>query len=279
MTVAAVRHALGAGGAWQRVLRGVYATFTGELRSRHLVRAALLRTGPEAAISATFACRSYGLRYVPAGPLIALVPAHVQRSCSPAALTFRVRTMPRTRSVRGVRVVEPDRAVIDACRGATSLRDVRALLCESVQSGLSTPDGIADVLGDARWKGSGLVRRALRDAGAGCRSAPECELRDVILKSEVLTEPRWNQPLPGDVSPPVIPDACWPEAGVVVEVDSVEWHRGGDAPEMTERRRAQYAALGWTVVPISPRRLREEPAAVLGEIERAVLAGLAARAA
>ncbi|MGH8825570.1 MAG: hypothetical protein ACRDVN_14015 [Jiangellaceae bacterium] len=61
----------------------------------------------------------------------------------------------------------------------------------------------------------------------------------------------------------------------MIEVDSVEWHRFGDAPETTERRRARLAALGWTVLPVSPRRIREEPMAVLREIEAAYLAGIA----
>jgi hypothetical protein len=56
----------------------------------------------------------------------------------------------------------------------------------------------------------------------------------------------------------------------VIEIDSVEWHRFGETPEMTERRHARLAARGWTVLPVSPRRIREEPVAVLGEIEAAI---------
>ena len=84
-----------------------------------------------------------------------------------------------------------------------------------------------------------------------------------------------NRPLPDARGAGLVPDACLDEALLVIEVDSVEWHRFGDAPETTERRRARLAALGWTVVPLSPRRIREEPVAVLGEIEAACLAGIA----
>lgn len=279
MTESAIRHALGPGGRWQRVLDGVYASFTGELQTRHLVRAALLRAGREAVVTGFFACRAHKLRYVRPGPLVLLVPAGVQRSCSPVARIMRVATMPPARVIAGLPVTEPDRAVVDACRGATSLRDVRALLCESVQSGLTTPNRIADVLGAARWKGAGLIRTAIGDTVVGCRSAPECELRDLVLRSRLLAEPRWNQPLPGHAGTDLVPDACWAEARVVVEIDSSEWHRFGDAPERTERRRARNAALGWTVLPVSPRRLREEPEAVLAEIVAAVRHGLAAHAA
>jgi hypothetical protein len=118
-----------------------------------------------------------------------------------------------------------------------------------------------------------LVSRVLSDVGAGCRSAPECEIRDLIRTSKVLPEPVWNQPLPGASEPPLVPDGQWRQARLVLEIDSVEWHRFGERAEQTERRRARYAALGWRVAPISPRRVRDSPAAVLRELEEAYLAG------
>lgn len=81
----------------------------------------------------------------------------------------------------------------------------------------------------------------------------------------------WNHALAG--APDLVPDAAWHDARVVVEVDSAEWHRLGDRVETTERRRARYAALGWTVLPISARPLREEASEVLHEIEQAVQRG------
>ncbi len=122
-------------------------------------------------------------------------------------------------------------------------------------------------------RGRALARQVLDDLAAGCRSAPECELRDVVRASRVLPPPRLNKPLPGVRG--MLPDACWPEARLVIEVDSRSWHGFGDAPERTERRRARYAALGWTVLPVSPARLRAEPGAVLRQIEAAYLAGIA----
>lgn len=272
---AAIEHALGPGNAWQRIARGIYAMFTGPLQPRHRIRAALLLAGPEAVVSGAAACRAYGLRYVPqdAGPVI-LIPRATRRVRSSFALVRRVSVWPNIRVVGGIRTAAPERAVLDVCYGMTSLQDIRALLCEAVQKGLTTPERLVTALHDARWKGSKLVRRALDDLAAGCRSAPEYELRDLVRLSSVLSEPLWNAPLP-DAPILMRPDACWPEARVVVEIDSAEWHRFGDLVEQTERRRARYAALGWTVVPVSPRRLREEPDAVLREIEAAVTVGYA----
>ena len=108
---------------------------------------------------------------------------------------------------------------------------------------------------------------------AGCRSAPECELRDLVRSSRLLPEARWNTPLPE--LPGVVPDAWFEAARLVLEVDSVEHHAYGLAPEHTQHRQAQVAAAGWTVVPIGPRRIRREPQVLLAEIEAAFRFGLA----
>lgn len=267
-----IRHALGRGQRWQRVVPGIYASFTGPLTPRHRLRAALLHAGPSAVVTGGRACSAHGMRYVPTeSPLVLLVPTTVSRQKTALADLRRVPVMPRYRLLQGIPVALPERAVLDACHGAVSLREVRAMHCESVQRGLTTPDRLSAELGGACWKGAALCRRALDDVFVGCRFAPECELRDLVRTSLVLSEPLWNHRLPGSAG--IVPDACWPAARVVVEIDSSEWHRMGDLVELTERRRARYAALGWTTVPISPRRLRDEPATVLHEIEEAVKLG------
>lgn len=276
LTVAALRHLLGHGGRWQRLVKGVYATFTGPIQERHLIRAALLYAGPDAMVTGTTACRAYGLRYVPAtGRPEILVPDSVQRAKVPIARIRRTRKLPVPRQVRSFPCAPPEHAAVAACRDQLVLRPVRALLCEVVQRGLATPDQLVAVLAGGPSAGSALPRRVLDDVVAGCRSAPECELRELMSGSHVLPEARWNHPLPDLRGDGLVPDACLDEAHLVIEVDSVEWHRFGETPETTERRRARLAALGWTVLPVSPRRIREEPIAVLREIEAAYLAGIA----
>jgi very-short-patch-repair endonuclease len=124
-------------------------------------------------------------------------------------------------------------------------------------------------------RGSRLLRIAVADVIAGCRSAPECELRALVLRSRVLPEPQWNRPLPD--LPDISPDGWWEEARLVLEVDSVEHHSLGPDAEHTQRRQARLAAAGWTVLPIGPRRIRREPVPLLLEIEAAYRAGLAPR--
>lgn len=93
-----------------------------------------------------------------------------------------------------------------------------------------------------------FIAEALADIHSGCRSAPECEVRDLVRSSTILPEFAWNEPLPE--APDVIPDAYLEAARLALEIDSIEWHQIGDRPERTERRRARFAALGIRVLPI-----------------------------
>ena len=274
MTDAALRHAARPGGPWQRLDRGVYAAFTGNLGLRQRLRAALLVAGPDAVLTGAHACHAQGMRYVPdvERPL-ALVPSAQRVAPSPLVTIRRTLVLPPARLVTGLPVAPVERAVADACLGGTSLRDVRALVCESVQRRLTTPERLAGVLAVAPRRGTRLLRQAVADVRAGCRSAPECELRDLVLTSRVLPEPQWNQPLPD--LPGLTPDGWWEEARLVVEVDSVEHHAIGPDAVDTQVRHAQLAAAGWTVLPVGPRRLRAHPATVLLELESAYRAGVA----
>ncbi|NDL59081.1 endonuclease domain-containing protein [Phytoactinopolyspora mesophila] len=154
----------------------------------------------------------------------------------------------------------------------SAVRNARALMCEVVQRGHADVAELRREVETGPRRGSALPRRVLAEIAAGCRSAPECELRDLMRTSSVLPEARFNQPLPGARG--IFPDACLPEARLVLEVDSTSFHGFGDAPARTEQRRARLAALGWRVLPISPARLRQDPRGVLREIEFAYLAGV-----
>ncbi|RIQ11043.1 type IV toxin-antitoxin system AbiEi family antitoxin domain-containing protein [Jiangella rhizosphaerae] len=309
LTPSAIAHAIRPGGPWRRVLRGVYATFTGPLAPIHQLRAACLHAGDEAVVTGAWACWMTGLSYgPPAGDVVELlVPREVRRSTVDGVEVHRTSRMPAAQlwvdpdGPDGPPFLPPDvvldalapasrpgaipkappaRAVVDAvvmaarrfpqwspARRETALRNVRALMCEAVQRRAA---GLAHLRTEAlaaRGRGSALVRVALADIEAGCRSAPECELRDLVRRSRILPEPVWNQPLAGVRG--IVPDACWHERRLIVEVDSRSFHGFGDAPERTEQRRARLAMLGWVVLPVSPARLRADPAAVLAQIEAA----------
>ncbi len=268
--------------------------------------AAVLYGGPTAMITGASACRMAGLRYVPdlGAAVRILVAGDVYRANTDNVRVTATDRLPAPLSSSSLAIPTAPihRAALDAAREfgvatsrllprrangspvltmpgaatfyARALRDVRALLCEPVQRGLTHPDRLSGELESGPRRGSGLARRALDDILAGCRSAPECELRDLVTSSEVLPTPLFNQPLPGYRR--LRPDACWSHVRLVVEIDSAQWHRFGNAVEATEQRRALLASMGWLVIPVSPRRLRSCPSEVLAEIEAAYLSARAA---
>lgn len=274
LTDAAIRHVLEIEHGWRRIVWGVYATFNGELHERHYIRAALLYAGETAILTGAHACRGYGMQYAPDARLPELlIPQHVKRAKIEIAKISRVGWMPASRTVHGIACAAPERAALDATRRVRSLRDVRATLCEVVQRRLTTVDRLIGEYGRIDKRGLWHARQVLNEVLAGCRSAPECELREAMEAVGGFPEVCWNQPLPD--AEDLVPDAYIRAARLVLEVESMEWHQVGEAPELTERRRARYASLGWRVMPLSPRRIREEPEVVVAEIAAAVAASAA----
>ncbi len=66
-------------------------------------------------------------------------------------------------------------------------------------------------------------------------------------------------------------DFVWPEANLVLFVDSWEHHSGRDAFEKDREQMAKLRACGWNVLPITQRRLHNDEAAFIAEL-RASLA-------
>jgi hypothetical protein len=218
------------GGRWQRVLPGVYATFTGPLSQVCMVMAAALLGGPLAQVTGLVALAWYGCTYVPRTRHVdVLIPWRRRRRDCAHVRFHRTRTMPVARERNGVPLSTVDRAALLAARHLHDIDDVRAVLSEVVQRRLTTVDRLDAALAREPVAGSAVPRRVLEELAAGCRSVPEMWLRDLVLRRPRLA------------------------AGVL-------WNR-----------RAALTAAGWTVLSVSPRRLREDPLGVLVQIEAVVM--------
>lgn len=261
------------GGRWQRVLPGVYATFTGPLSQVCLVMAAVLFAGPQSQVTGVVALTWYGCTHVPrAGHVDLLIPWERRRRGYGYVRFHRSRRMPLARTRGGVPMSPVERAAMLAARQLRDVDTVRAVLSEVVQRRLTTVDRLAATLADEPTSGSALPRRVLDELGAGTRSVPEMWLRDLVLRRPRLARGVvWNHPVQV-AGRTFVADACWPLARLIVEVDSIEHHGLGDGPERTSRRRAALTAAGWTVLSVSPRRLRDDPMGVLAQIEALVTA-------
>jgi hypothetical protein len=118
--------------------------------------------------------------------ILVLVPL---RNASRSSGIVQVRRTPRMPDpvdfADGVPAAPVARAVVDTCLGLHDLDQVRALVAESVQRSFCAPDELLREVQAAARRGSALVRQALRDAGLGARSAPECRIGDLLRSARL----------------------------------------------------------------------------------------------
>jgi hypothetical protein len=259
------------GGPWQRLEPGILLLATGEPSAANRRQAALLYAGGGAMLTGATACRMYGLRSAPAaGPVHVLVPHRRRRTSTGSTLVERTRRLPPHRSVDRVPCAAPARAVIDAVRRLRDLRAVRALIAEAVQRQLVTPQDLSSELRGCTTRGTALPRKVLKEVVAGVRSVSEAEARDLLRRSG-LPEPVWNQDVyTRDGTWLGRPDACWLALGVVLEIDSMEWHLSPVDYRRTQARQRRFAKAGVTVVPAAPADIRENGPRVVEEVKGAL---------
>jgi hypothetical protein len=203
-----------------------------------------------------------------------LVPADRRPRATERVGVTRVAVVPRPVLLDGLPHAPTERAMLDACRHTAEDRSRIAMVAEVVQRRWTTVARLEEACGEGHPAGSGPLRRALAMVAAGARSAPEADLMTLLATSAVLPPGRWNEPLAvGDER--LIPDLCRPEARLVIEVDSIEHHGFGPDAEATSRRRSRLVAAGWTVLSVSPQRIRTDGPDLLTEIEHAYLEGIA----
>jgi hypothetical protein len=256
-------------GPWQEILPGVYLSVTGTPTREQRHTAAVLYAGPGGTLTGQAALARHGMR-VSSQFIDVLIPANRRRQSAGFVLLHRTTRLPPYVCFSGpVRYALAARAVADAARAMRNLADVRATVATAVQSGRCTIEQLQEELNAGPVAGSALLRAALAEVAAGTRSGPEGELLALIKRGK-LPMPLLNSRLYLREELIARPDAWWQEFGVVVEVDSKEWHLSPDSWEQTMRRHARMTALGLLVLHFSPRQIREEPDQVLATIAEAL---------
>jgi hypothetical protein len=267
----ALRHRLRPGGPWCGLLPGVYMAATGAPTTLQQEMAALLYAGPGSVITGPAALRSHHIRTELTEFVDVLVPATRQRRDTGFVRLHRTTRMPtRTWEAGPVRYVPPPRAVADAVRALTSLRDVRAVVADAVQRSKCAIGSLVTELSEGPAKGSVLFREALADVADGIRSAAEGDLRDLLARSG-LPMPLFNSSLyDGGGIFIARPDAWWPGLGIAVEVDSREWHMSPEDHARTLARGRRMARYQIVVLRFTPRQIRSQPAEVIKDIKAAL---------
>lgn len=279
LTRHAVSHRLREGGRWRLLLPGVYLTLPGVPTQGQRETAALLYAGPNAMITGAAALRFYEFRQIPRrgnDAVDILLPARFKRASTGCARVHRTAHMPLLWAVGPAerRYVYPARAVVDTARWLTDLREVRALVGDAVQNRHCAVAQLTDELRVGGTPQGALLRKVIAEVSNGVRSAPEADLRDLIIKARMpvpLFNPRLYLPNGTFIASP---DAWWPDAGVAIEVDSRQWHLAPDDWERTMVRHSDLGQYGIVTLHVTPHQLRSAPDAFLRRAANAYKAGI-----
>lgn len=261
------------GGPWQRLLPSIYLTTSGQPTWDQLEVAAALYAGPGSVITGVAALRGLDIDCPPARRIDMLIPDNLRRLSTGFVIFHRTRRMPELVTATDVRAYAlVPRAVADAVDGLSRLSDARALVASAVQQRRCKVDQLRQELANRRGRECALLRRVLAEIAEGMRSAPECDLGDLIRPSG-LPLPYYNARLYVNGAFLAQPDAWWPQASVAVEIDSMRWHMLPEHWEQTMLRHRRMSAAGIAVLHISPHQVREQPREVIADIAAALANG------
>jgi hypothetical protein len=143
-------------------------------------------------------------------------------------------------------------------------------MAEVIQRRGCTVAEVAHELGAAQMRGTALARRVLAEVTAGVRSVAEAEARDLLRRAGV-PEPLWNRDV-YDARERWLarPDAFWPQYGLVLEIDSLEWHLSPASYRATQARQRRLGKAGLVVLPVLPSVIREQPGAFIAELRECI---------
>jgi hypothetical protein len=256
------------------LIPGVYLAVTGTPTIIQQQMAAMLHAGRGSVITGPAALQQHRIRGPAADRIDVLIPASRRRQDAAFVRLHRTTRMPKRIWRFGpLHYALPARAVADAVRDLSSLRDVRAMVADAVQRGACAIPDLSAELDHGPSVGSKLFREALADVADGIRSAAEGDLKDLLAKSR-LPAPLFNASIyDGDDTFIARPDAWWPERGVAVEIDSHEWHLSPHDHTRTLERQRRMAKRGILVLPFTPREIRTQPADVINTIRHALETG------
>ena len=266
------------GGAWRRVLPGTYLIGEGSMSVEQREMAALLFTGTHALLTGVPGMRRWGLKYLPHDPgdayVHTLIPMTRHRKSAGSVVVERTKRLPTPTTIYALPVAPLERCIVDAGRRSTDRRSTRAFLLEAVQREMATVDAIAYELSKAQRRGTALLRECVEEARSGVRSAPEAELRQLMLRAG-FGRTLWNPVLRlPDRTFVAQPDGLIEESMTVIEVQPRQYHGDGDRFVATLNRATNYGGLGLLVVHVVPSEMRRDPNATLRQIWKTHRQGL-----
>jgi hypothetical protein len=230
---------------WQRIQRGVYATFSGKVTREAQLWAALLRAGPEAVLSHQTAAELYGLLKRPSPMIHLTVPATTnpaRKGRIPGVVVHRSRILEVTRHP----VLSPPRtriehAVLDLIEEMADPADRYDLICRAIGSRLTTAGRLGEALDQrSRFRERREAESALGDVGQGALSNLErWYLRGVERRHKLPVATRQARVRIGGKSSYL--DNLYEDYLVCVELDGTAAHPAGEQWRDKRRDRRHLA--------------------------------------
>lgn len=258
LSAPAIKHRLDRGRLHRRA-RGVYAVGRRGLSRKGEMMVAVLACGPEAVVSHETAAELWGLRRRVSGRLEASAPASSGRRPTGVRLHRRVRLDAHTVTTRDRVPVTTVPAVMVDMSLRWPERHLEAAVNQADALDLLDPEAMRRAL-DA-FAGQAGVRnvRQLLDAATFRLTDSELERRFLRLVAQS------GLPVPDTqryVSSHRV-DFVWPELGLVVETDSLRYHRTPLEQSRDRARDHAHLAAGLTAVRFTHQQVRWDPQHVL----------------
>lgn len=228
-------------GHWQRLHRGVYATYSGPLTWLTRAWGAVLYAGPGVALSHEAA--AYRLEFTSSGPRVIDVTVPNSRRVRP---TPGVRVHYRREPFRVTgRPVATDRGetVVDLVASARSVDDVVGWVCRAARAGTRPPEVLEALSRRPNTRNAGLLAEIVAEVRAGIESPLERRYHRDVERRHGLPRARL-QVVEVVRGLWIRADGLYEGYGVRVELDGDVGHPGGRTDRDTWRDNAVILATG-----------------------------------
>jgi hypothetical protein len=221
-------------GRWQKPARGVVVAQSGPLTDSQLLRTALLRAGPQAALAGLTAARLEGLkgfddkRPLRETPIYLLVPTGYKRRTAPLGLYVvthysRALTDLDVHPTRQPRRTRAARSLVDAAAWMPTDRGAAAVLSAGVQQGLARAADLRLVAD--RMEGlhrRRLIIEVLGDIAGSSQALSELDFIRLVVRPFGLPEPSRQSPRRDRQGRRRWIDAAWDDCKIAVEIDGAQ---------------------------------------------------------
>ncbi len=251
-----------AAGRLFRIHRGVYALVPGSLLSREgWWMAAVLASGPGAALSHRSAAHLHGLRPTARERIDVIVPSASSRTVSSVDVHRSVTLTNRDVTwVEAIPVTTLARTLLDLA-AVVDQRAVERVINEAVTQEVFDLRAVTDQLKrNPRHPGAPVLRAALGPDRAGLTDSDLEELFVAIWWPTGPPRPRTQFHIdPGDGGPLIRADFAWPEATFDLEVDGGRYHAPVHKRRRDNRRDQRLKRAKWEVLRVDDEHLDGNP--------------------